>query len=183
MTPSASAVCATPPCRRRPVGLIVAAAVAWSAAFDCYGGSGTPPDHLTALEPAIVEYRWVFLVPEWVVEAGHADARVYAPAVRPRRIDYGVVELATSRRRIGRMADFSCKYSDFALPNACRTTWRDVYADVPVPVVRRDYIDLDVPQWSWQRWRATYDVPRLVWKRAELVVSLPAIAVRTAPDP
>ncbi len=73
------------------------------------------------------------------------------------------------------MAEFSCKYGDLLLPNACTTTWRDVWIDVPVPVVRRDSIDIDVMQWTPTEWRTTVDVPRLVWREETLVVSLPAV--------
>jgi hypothetical protein len=162
------------------------AAVALTAAPHGFAGPDTAqvwvPARLPLLEPAIVEYHWTFLAPEWVVEPRKVDTRVYAPTPRVTRIDYGVVELKTERRRIARIADFSCKYSDFALPNECRTTWRDVHIDVPVPVVRRDYVDVDVPQWSWQVWRTTVEVPRLVWKQEKLVVSLPAFVVDAAPS-
>lgn len=147
-----------------------------AASAGAAGPAGDPlPARLPLLEPAIVQYRWTFLAPEWVVEPRKVETRVYAPDLRPERIDYPVVELKTERRRIARVADFSCKYSDFALPNECRTTWRDVYVDVPIPVVRRDYMDVDVPHWSWRDWRTTVELPRLVWKEETLAVSLPAL--------
>ena len=158
----------------------LAAATALAAASGSLAGpirEQPVPARLPLLEPAIVEYRWTFLAPEWVVEPRKVDTRVYAPTLRPSRIDYGMVDLKMERRRVARVADFSCKYSDFALPNECRTTWRDVYIDVAVPVVRRDYIDVDVPHWSWQDWRTTVELPRLVWKEETLVVSLPAVVV------
>ena len=87
----------------------------------------------------------------------------------------------SEHRAIARIPEFRCKYPDFGLPNECRTTWRTVYADVPVAVIRRDHVDIDVPQWQWRDAHTTVDVPRLVWKEQQLVVSLPAVAVR--PDP
>lgn len=140
-----------------------------------------PAAPLPYLQTAIVEYRWVFLVPEWIVEARNVDLRVHGPALVPRRVDYAFVEWTTERRKIARVAEFHCKYSDFGLPNECRTTWRDAYADVPVPVLRRDYIEVDVPQWSAQDLHAVVDVPRLVWREASLVVSLPAVTSVAAP--
>jgi hypothetical protein len=144
-------------------------------------GQETPQPELPAQLPAwqatIVDYRWTFLAPEWVVETRKLDATVYAPTLHRRHVDFGSIEWNFEHRKAGRVPEFSCKYSDLMLPNECRTRWRDVYVDVPVPVVRNDYIEIDVPLWSWGVWRATVDVPRLVWKEQTLVVSLPALAV------
>jgi hypothetical protein len=141
------------------------------------------PAPLPLLAPAIVQYRWTFLAPEWRVEPRNLDARIRAPAWRPRRVAIQVLEFTPERRRIGRVAEFSCKYPDFGLPNACTTTWRDVYVNVPIPVLRKDHFEIDVPQWSWQDWHADVDVPHLVWKEETLVVSVPAFAVPAAPSP
>jgi len=145
-------------------------------------GADELPQRLPLIETSIVEYRWVFLTPEWVVEPHVVAAHVYAPTWQARQIEFPSFEFTTEHRRVARVAEFECKYSDFWLPNACRTTWRDVYVDVPVPVVRRDTFPVDVPQWSWQDRRTTVDVPRLVWKQQTLIVSLPAVALsRSAP--
>ena len=143
----------------------------------------TTPAQLPLLLPSVVEYRWTFLVAHWSMEPHTSTGRVYAPRLRATRIDYGVVEIETKRKKVGWIAGFDCKYSDFALPNRCRTTWREVHVDVPVPVVRRDYVDIDVPEWAWRRWQDTVDLPRLVWKEETLVVSLPAVVVTAAPPP
>ena len=160
---------------------VVAAILLAAANSGVAAGEGNAPARLATLQPTVVAYRWTFLVPEWVVDARTIDARIQAPRWTTRRIAYGSLEFTTERRRIGRMPEFDCKYADFALPNACRTTWRDVYVDVYVPVVRRDSFDVDVPQWSAQDIRTTVDVPRLVWKTQTLVVSLPASAVSLSP--
>ena len=144
------------------------------------GAPEPAPERLPLLQPAIVEYRWTFVTPHWVVESRTVDTRAYSPALRARRVDYGVLDVEMKRRKVGSVAEFNCKYPDFALPNECRTTWRDVYVEVPIPVVRHDYVDIDVLEWSWRDWRATVDVPRLVWKEETLVVSLPAVAVPAA---
>jgi hypothetical protein len=141
-----------------------------------------PPDRLSPIEPAIVEYRWVFLVPHWVVETRTYASHVHAPTFEPRRVDYPSLEFTTEHRKIGRVPEFSCKYADFWLPNACTTVWRDLYVDVPVPVVRRESIDVDVLTVSEATLRTSVDVPRLVWKEESLVVSLPALAVRSQPQ-
>jgi len=135
------------------------------------------PDRLPLMQTTIVEYRWSFLVPEWVIEPRTVSTRVYAPALHTQRIDFALPEWTSERRKIARVAEFTCKYSDLMLPNECRTTWRDVYVDVPVAVLRRDSFDVDVPQWSWQDVATTIDVARLVWKEQTLVVSLPAVAL------
>ena len=136
-----------------------------------------PPPALPLLVPAIVEYRWTFVEPVWTIEPLTVDVRAIDPATRPTRIDYDIIEFTTERRRIGRVPEFECKYADFFVPNECRMTWRIVYADVPIPVVRRDHIDVDVPDWQLRDARTTLDWPRLEWQRRELVVSLPATAV------
>ena len=135
------------------------------------------PARLPLWQTTIVEYRWTFLTPVWVVEPRTYETRVTAPRLRPRAIDVPSLEWTTEHRKVARVADFSCKYGDFLLPNACTTTWRDVYVDVPVPVVRRDRVDIDVVELKPAQWRTTVDVPRLVWREESLVVSLPAVAV------
>ena len=137
---------------------------------------------LPYLEPAIVEYRWTFLAPQWVVVPRRIDVRAIDPATRRKRVDLATVEFPFERRAIGRYPEFNCKYADFGLPNECRTTWRTVYVDVPVPSVRHDHVDVDVPDWQWRDAHTTVDVPTLVWKQQYLVVSLPAIAVYTKSD-
>jgi len=148
-----------------------------SHAFAQYASEEPLPDRLPLMQTAIVEYRWSFLVPEWVMEPHTVSTQVYAPALRTQRVDYALPEWTSERRKVARVAEFTCKYSDLMLPNACRTTWRDVYIDVPVPILRRDSFDVDVPQWSWQNVATTVDVARLVWKEQTLIVSLPAVAL------
>jgi hypothetical protein len=148
-----------------------------SYAFAQQASDEALPDRLPLIQTKIVEYRWTFLVPEWVIEPSTVSARVYAPALHPQRIEFALPEWTSERRKIARVAEFTCKYSDLMLPNACRTTWRDVYIDVPVPVLRHDSFDVDVPLWSWQDVATTVDVARLVWKEQTLIVSLPAVAL------
>ena len=133
------------------------------------------PSRLPLWQTTIVEYRWTFLTPVWIVEPRTYRARVTAPSFRTATVDVPSVEWTSERRKVARVAEFSCKYGDLLLPNACTTTWRDVWIGVPVPVVRRDRIDIDVMQWTPTEWRTTVDVPRLVWREETLVVSLPAI--------
>lgn len=152
----------------RVLACVVALAAAMRASAD------SAPERWAPLAPTVVEYRWTFLAPAWVVEASTIDTHVYAPEWRQKHIDYAVPGVRTERRKIGRVAEFECKYADLALPNECRTTWRDVYADIPLPVVRRDYMEIEIPVWSWQDRRTVVEVPRVVWKEETLIVSVPA---------
>ncbi len=136
-----------------------------------------PPPRFEPLVTTTVEYRWEVLTPHLAMDARDVGARVIAPSFLSRRVDYDAVEWTSKHRLIGRVADFECKYSDLGLPNRCVTTWRDVYVDVPMPVVRRDHIDVDVLQWSPRDWHTVIDVPHLTWTRETLVVTLPAVAV------
>ena len=137
---------------------------------------------LPYLEPAIVEYRWTFAAPEWVIVPRRLEVRAIDPATRRKRIDFDTLEFPFDRRAVGRYPEFNCKYADFGLPNECRTTWRTIYVDVPVPSIRHDHVDVDVPDWRWRDVHTTVDVATLVWKEQHLIVSLPAIAIRTKTD-
>jgi hypothetical protein len=141
------------------------------------------PRALPLIEPAIVHYRWTFVEPVWTIESRRVDVPIVDPATRSTRIDHDTVEITLERKRVGRVPEFSCKYPDFAWPNECRTTWRSVYADVPVPVVRRDHLDVEVPDWRVRDARTIVDVPRLEWKRRELIVSVPATVIYRDPPP
>lgn len=161
--------------------LIAIAMLAASSQAVAAGEDEAASRPLPLIEPAIVEYRWTFVAPEWVVESRNVDMRAVIPSTRTKRIDYNTVEFPIEHRAIGRFPEFSCKYADFGLPNECRTTWRTMYADIPVVAIRRDHVDIDVPQLQWLDARTSIEAPRLVWKEQHLVVSLPAVAVRTDP--
>ena len=141
-----------------------------------------PSAGFVPLATTTVEYRWDVLTPHLALATRDVGARVLTPSFVSRRFDYNAVEWTSEHRRLGRVAEFECKYSDLGLPNQCVTTWRDVYVDVPVPVVRRDHVDVDVPQWSRRDWHTVVDVPQLTWTRETLVVTLPAVAV-SSPGP
>jgi hypothetical protein len=140
------------------------------------------PQPLATISPAIVEYRWTLSVPHWVVDVQKYDTRVFVPSTRPKRIDYGFLDFEMQPRKIGQVPEFSCKYADLVLPERCTTTWRDVIVDVAVPVIRHDYVEVDVLDGSWQDQRVSVEVPRVVWTEETLFVSLPAVAVRMQPS-
>ena len=164
---------------RLVLAILTLAATASAPAVHAEDGRPAP---LAPLQPTVVEYRWTFLVPEWVSDPRIVESSAYVPQWRSRRVAFGSLEFTTTRRKIGSVPEFDCKYVDFALPNACRTTWRDVYVDVYVPVVRSDSFDVDVLEWSRQDLRTPVDVPLLVWKEQTLLVSLPALAAPPAPS-
>src|SRR5882672_5445962 len=58
---------------------------------------------LPLLTPTIVEYRWTFLAPQWIVEARKYDTRVFVPTTRPKRIEYDVLDFEFESRTIGRV--------------------------------------------------------------------------------
>lgn len=134
------------------------------------------PAHLSPLSPTIVEYTWHLRVPKWVVRPHRIERRVLAPASRVHRFDFSTPEIRTERRSVGSVAEFECKYGDFGLPNACRTTWRRLYVDIPHAVTRHDYVEIDVPTLAWQDWDAVVETPKLEWRDETLTVSLPALA-------
>jgi len=121
------------------------------------------------------EYQWTVRMPVLTVEHRRIVTRVYAPIMRARRLDYAVPDFRDKRTKLGRVAEFSCKYPDVRLPNECRTVWHDLYADVPVIVMRHDYLDVDVAQWEWQDRSIIIDVPHLTWTEQTLTVSVPAL--------
>jgi len=52
--------------------------------------------------------------------------------------------------------------------------WHELYADMPVVVMRHDYINTDVAQWEWQDRSIVIDVPHLTWTEQTMTVSVPA---------
>ncbi|MGE5172075.1 MAG: hypothetical protein ACM3JC_17065 [Rudaea sp.] len=156
---------------RRRVGIAAASLLAALASAAAAG----EPAPLTPLRPTTKTYAWRVAVPVWTTEREVRRQRVYAPTLHPLSAGYALAEFRRERRLVGVVPEFSCKYPDAALPNECRTTWRRVYAEVPVAVVRHDRLTFDVPQWSWQDVDVAVDVPRLAWREETLVVSLPAL--------
>ncbi len=125
--------------------------------------------------PGVREYRWNFHVPAVTIEQRAIPVDVLEAVAHPRQWSYRAAEMKTERRKIGAIPEFSCKYPDLMLPNECRTVWRDVYADLPVLVSRERHIDVDVPEWRWQKELLPVVFPRWTWADKSLTVSVPAI--------
>jgi hypothetical protein len=148
------------------------------------GGSAASPQTPPITEPAFAapvnvyagtrEYVWTIYVPSLTSERVEVVTRVLAPTVRSRRWDYELPGLKSERRKLWQVAEFSCKYMDWQLPNECRTVWHDVYADLPVLAMERDHIDVDVAEWAWEERTIHIDIPHWTWTETTLVISVPA---------
>jgi hypothetical protein len=129
------------------------------------------------------EYRWTFYVPVMTLERHEIFVQAPATTVRSRRWDYEVPGLRAERFKLGQVAEFTCKYMDWRLPNECRTVWHDVYADLPVLTMLKRHVDYDVAEWGWQERRIRFDVPQWTWTEQTLIVAVPAFDAEEAPPP
>ena len=71
------------------------------------------------------EYVWTLYVPELTTERVAVVANVPVVHVRGRRWDYELPDLKSQRFKLGQVFEFSCKYSDWELPEQCRTEWHE----------------------------------------------------------
>jgi hypothetical protein len=129
------------------------------------------------------EYRWTFYVPVMTLERREIFVQAPATTVRSRRWDYEVPGLRAQRFKLGQVAEFTCKYMDWRLPNECRTVWHDVYADLPVLTMLKRHVDYDVAEWGWQERRIRLDVPHWTWTEQTLIVAVPAFDAEEVPPP
>jgi hypothetical protein len=137
---------------------------------------GPVPGDNPVLIPTTIEYQWIFRVP--VVSIEHRRIVVIAPSATTRwkRWDYEAPALRDQRIMLWRVPEFSCKYPDLILPNECRTVWHGVYVDVPVLVSERAHVDIQVPQIGLTKQFIDVDIPRWTWTEKRFRFSLPAIA-------
>jgi hypothetical protein len=148
------------------------------------GGGTAAPQATPSADPAFGapvnvyadtrEYVWTLYVPSLRNERVEVVTRVLAPTVRSRRWDYELPGLKSERRKLWQVAEFSCKYMDWQLPNECRTEWHDVYADLPVLTMQRDHVVFDAVEWAWEERTIRIDVPRWSWNETTLVIGVPA---------
>jgi hypothetical protein len=133
-------------------------------------------DARPVLVPTTREYQWIFRVPVMSIE--HRRIAVTAPdvATRAKRWNYEAPALRDKRVKLWEVPEFSCKYPDLILPNECRTVWRGVYVDLPVLVSERGHVDADVTQIRLTTQFIDVDVPRWTWTDKSFRFSLPAIA-------
>jgi hypothetical protein len=137
---------------------------------------GPVPGDNPVLIPTTIEYQWIFRVP--VVSIEHRRIVLTAPSAitRWKRWDYEAPALRDQRIMLWKVPEFSCKYPDLILPNECRTIWRGVYVDVPVLVSERAHVDIQVPQIGLTKQFIDVDIPRWTWTEKRFRFSLPAIA-------
>ena len=121
------------------------------------------PGPATDLYPATREYQWTIYVPQVTTERREIVVPGPVLTVRSRRYDYEVPGLREERRKLGQVPEFYCKYPDWQLPNECGVEWRTVYGDFPQLTMRREHIDVEVPEWSQGEHRTFIDVPRVTW--------------------
>ena len=133
-------------------------------------------DDRPVLVPTTREYHWIFRVP--VVSIEHRRIRVTAPnmSTRWKRMDYETPALRSKRVKLWDLPEFSCKYPDLILPNECRTVWHGVYVDVPVLVTERAHVEFDVPQFGLAEQFIDVEIPRWTWTDKSFRFSLPAMA-------
>jgi hypothetical protein len=165
---------------------IVAAAgllIALGSSFETARAQPSPPvsDATAKVYGSSREYRWTFYVPVMTLERREIFVQAPATTVRSRRWDYEVPGLRAERFKLGQVAEFTCKYMDWRLPNECRTVWHDVYADLPVLTMQKRHVDYDVAEWGWQERRIRFDVPHWTWTEQTLIVAVPAL--EEAPPP
>ncbi len=125
------------------------------------------------LYPGTREYVWTLYVPVLTTERLAVVVRVPKEHVIGRRWDYEYPGLKSQRFKLGQVAEFDCKYSDWGLPQECRTEWHNVYADLPVLAMLRDHLDYNESEWAWEEQTMHIDVPHWSWKASTLTVSVP----------
>jgi hypothetical protein len=159
--------------------------IALGAGFDTARAQPSPPvsDATAKVYGSSREYRWTFYVPVMTLERREIFVQAPATTVRSRRWDYEVPGLRAERFKLGQVAEFTCKYMDWRLPNECRTVWHDVYADLPVLTMQKRHVDYDVAEWGWEERRIRFDVPRWTWTEQTLIVAVPAFDAEEVPPP
>jgi hypothetical protein len=167
---------------------IVAAAgllIALGFSFETARAQPSPPvsDTTARVYGSSRGYIWTFYVPVMTLERREIFVQAPATTVRSRRWDYEVPGLRAERFKLGQVAEFTCKYMDWRLPNECRTVWHDVYADLPVLTMLKRHVDYDVAEWGWEERRIRFDVPHWTWTEQTLIVAVPALDVEEVPPP
>ena len=172
----------------RKTALFIMAAgllMAFRSGFEIARAQALPPaaDATAKVYGGSREYRWTFYVPVITLERREIVVRAPATTLRSRRWDYEVPALRAQRFKLGQVAEFTCKYMDWRLPNECRTVWHDVYADLPVLTMQKEHLDYDVAEVAVQERRIRFDVPYWTWTEQTLIVAVPAFYAEEIPQP
>ena len=159
--------------------------IALTASFETARAQALPPasSGTAMLYGGTREYRWTFYVPVMTFERREIVVQAPATTVRSRRWNYEIPALRAQRFKLGQVAEFSCKYMDWRLPNECRTVWHDVYADLPVLTMQKEHLDYDVAEVAVQERRIRFDVPYWTWTEQTLIVAVPAFYAEEVPQP
>jgi hypothetical protein len=138
--------------------------------------SPVPGDDRPVLDPTTRDYQWTFHVP--VVSFEHRRITVTTPSATThvKRWYYDVAALRDKRLKLWQIPEFSCTYPDLILPNECRTIWRSVYVDVPTLATEHAHADVDVLRLGLSKQFIDIDVPRWTWTEKRFLFSLPALA-------
>ena len=173
---------------RKTALFIVAAAgllIAFRSGFETATAQALPPaaDATAKVYGGSREYRWTFYVPVMTFERREIVVQAPATTVRSRRWDYEIPAFRAQRFKLGQVAEFTCKYMDWRLPNECRTVWHDVYADLPVLAMQKEHLDYDVAEVAVQERRIRFDVPYWTWTEQTLIVAVPAFYAEQVPQP
>src|SRR5271165_88977 len=125
-------------------------------------------------------YVWTLYVAEFTTERVAVVVNVPVLHVVGKRWDYELPDLKSKRFKLGQVAEFNCKYSDWGLPEQCLTQWHDVYADLPVLAMQRDHLDYDAPEWRVEEQTMHIDLPHWTWRESTLTVSVPTFGPKEA---
>jgi hypothetical protein len=139
------------------------------------------PGPATDLYPATREYQWTLYVPVVTIERREIVLQAPVVTVRSRRYHYEVPGLRDERRKLGQVPEFHCKYPDWQLPNECGVEWHEIYGDFPQLTMRREHVDVDVPEWSQGEHSFRIDVPHVTWTPRTLTLVVPVL--QTEPPP
>src|SRR2546430_5280317 len=162
-------------------GLLIALGVS----FETATAQALPPaaDATAKVYGGSREYRWTFYVPVMTFERREIVVQAPATTMRSRRWDYEVPALRPQRFKLGQVAEFTCKYMDWRLPNECRTVWHDVYADLPVLAMQKEHLDYDVAEVAGRGGPTSFFAPRLAWAEPTPVRALPLFFSVGSPPP
>ena len=159
--------------------------IALGSSFETARAQALPPaaDATAKVYGGSREYRWTFYVPVMTFERREIVVQAPVTTMRSRRWDYQVPGLRAERFKLGQVAEFTCKYMDWRLPNECRTVWHDVYADLPVLTMQKEHLDYDVAEVAVQERQIRFDVPYWTWTEQTLIVAVPAFYAAEVPQP
>lgn len=119
------------------------------------------------------EQRWVLKLPSVTITRNEIVLGLPQTTMKQQTWSYDVPRVRMERRKIGQYPEFSCKKDKWGIPYGCKTTWSNIYADVPVTDMVRTEMKLDVPEVTWKNTKISWDVPTLTWVENTWFVKIP----------